>query len=162
MLFHDNYPFKPPNARFCTKIYHCNVCDKGAICLDILKKQWSPALTATKVIISIKSLMSEANPDDPLAPKIAKQYMEDRKTHDKIARNGPRNTPRLPRRRLRDPRRSPRNLKRGLRNLKRGRREPSQGPRDPRQGPRDPRRGSRDRNRDRVSRGRDPEEIIKP
>jgi ubiquitin-protein ligase len=63
----QEYPHKPPNVKFLTKIYHTNVSPQsGYICLDILKMKWSPALSIQKVILSVSSLMSEPNPDDPL------------------------------------------------------------------------------------------------
>merc|ERR1712084_97014 len=85
IVFPADYPFKPPKCHFTTKIYHCNVNANGAICLDILKDQWSPALTISKVLLSISSLLCDANPSDPLVPEIAQVYLKDRAKHDPTA-----------------------------------------------------------------------------
>ncbi|MCO5548322.1 hypothetical protein L7F22_001779 [Adiantum nelumboides] len=85
IIFPSDYPFKPPEVMFRTRIYHCNVGANGQICLDILKDNWSPALTISNVLLSICSLMTDANPYDPLVGKIAQQYLADRGAHDKSA-----------------------------------------------------------------------------
>ncbi|KAL9539496.1 Ubiquitin-conjugating enzyme E2 2 [Mucor bainieri] len=84
--FPQEYPFKPPKVVFRTRIYHCNINSQGAICLDILKDNWSPALTISKVLLSICSLLTDANPHDPLVGSIANEYLNNREEHDSQAR----------------------------------------------------------------------------
>ncbi|KAI6130933.1 ubiquitin-conjugating enzyme/RWD-like protein [Pisolithus croceorrhizus] len=99
-----DYPFSAPKVTFATRIYHMNISDKGGICIDILKQNWSPALSLFKVMLSLSSLLTDPNPQDPLGeheehpniwsplglscpvPSIATEYMRNRQQHDRTAK----------------------------------------------------------------------------
>ncbi len=81
--FPVEFPFKPPNIVFKNKIFHPNISMEGIICLDILKDQWSPALSIYKVLLSIISLLECPNPNDPLNPEAANLFKLNKEAYDK-------------------------------------------------------------------------------
>jgi ubiquitin-conjugating enzyme E2 D/E len=78
ILFPKEYPFKKPIIKFTTKIYHCNIRQEdGEVGLNILLDEWCPALTISKVLLSIIVLLQEPNIKECYEPAIAKQMITD-------------------------------------------------------------------------------------
>lgn len=84
--FSEEYPNKPPNVRFVTKMFHPNVYADGRICLDILKSAWSPIFDIGHILISIQSLLCDPNPDSPANSEASKIYQEDRREYNNRVR----------------------------------------------------------------------------
>jgi ubiquitin-conjugating enzyme E2 T len=78
--FPPRYPMEPPNCRFTSNPapYHPNIDSSGRICLDTLKSApsgtWSPAVSLSSLLLSLRSLLAEPNPDDGLVADISQQY----------------------------------------------------------------------------------------
>lgn len=84
----SSYPFEPPKMKFETKVWHPNVSSQtGAICLDILKDNWSPALTLKTALLSVQALLTAAEPDDPQDAQVAKMYKSNYKEFVRTAKH---------------------------------------------------------------------------
>eukprot|EP00850_Spirogloea_muscicola_P017551 SM000152S01539 [mRNA] locus=s152:55517:56778:- [translate_table: standard] len=85
IVFPNDYPFNPPTVRFCTRIYHCNVGRDGEVQLDVLGASWSPALTISKILVSICALLNQPDSHQALNESIAELYLRDQAAHDRMA-----------------------------------------------------------------------------
>jgi ubiquitin-conjugating enzyme (huntingtin interacting protein 2) len=81
------YPFKPPEMKFITKIWHPNVSSQtGVICLDTLGNAWSPVLTLKSALISLQSLLSTPEPKDPQDAQVASMLIYRPEEFNHVAR----------------------------------------------------------------------------
>ena len=73
--FSNNYPFKPPQMKFVTKIYHPQVkTDTGEFCTQAIENAWVPTLNAKFIIEAIITILKTPNSDNPLEESIAREY----------------------------------------------------------------------------------------
>jgi len=82
VLSHD-YPSSPPRGYFLTKIYHPNVSSNGDICVNTLKKDWSPETSLKHVFQVIRCLLIVPFPESSLNDEAGKLFMD---SYDEFAR----------------------------------------------------------------------------
>ncbi|CAF1148109.1 unnamed protein product [Didymodactylos carnosus] len=86
MKFNENYPNQPPEIRFVTKMLHPNIYTDGSLCLDILQNRWSASLDVSSVLISIRSLLIDPNPNSPANSAAAILYRDNRREYERQVR----------------------------------------------------------------------------
>jgi len=77
--FPNDYPFKPPRLTFVTPIYHYAVSGQGAICSDVLRDRWSPALTFMSCLSSVYEDLMNADQTDPSCSNSLRSWLSELK-----------------------------------------------------------------------------------
>ncbi|XP_059614415.1 uncharacterized protein LOC132260371 [Phlebotomus argentipes] len=83
----QSYPMLPPRVRFLTKIVHPNVSRHGDVGIDIIQHNWSLALTISKILLSVQSLLTDPFTEICMEPSLGRLYETDRSKFEALARN---------------------------------------------------------------------------
>jgi ubiquitin-conjugating enzyme E2 S len=86
LVLGDDYPTSPPKGVFLTKIFHPNVSKIGEICVNTLKKDWQADLGIKHVLIVIRCLLCQPNPDSALNEDAGKLLNENYEEYCKRAK----------------------------------------------------------------------------
>ncbi|XP_055838601.1 uncharacterized protein LOC129906733 [Episyrphus balteatus] len=87
IFFPETYPMIPPTVRFLTKILHPNVSRHGDVGIDIIQHNWSLALTVSKLLLSVQSLLTDPFTEVCMEPQLGHMYEHDRRRFENLARS---------------------------------------------------------------------------
>ncbi|KAK4529573.1 hypothetical protein CCYA_CCYA01G0430 [Cyanidiococcus yangmingshanensis] len=73
----QTYPFRPPQVRCLNPVWHPNLDEHGAVCLNILREDWKPVFTLSSIIYGLLHLLLEPSPDDALNMAAAAMMVAD-------------------------------------------------------------------------------------
>jgi ubiquitin-protein ligase len=86
VTFPGEYPFKAPQVRFITPMYHPNVSASGGICLDLLIDKWLPSYHIASLLVSIRSFLDDPNPDHGLNAEALEAFRNDKPKYEQQVR----------------------------------------------------------------------------
>jgi ubiquitin-protein ligase len=83
----QEFPFKPPEVRFLTPIYHPNVDDQGKICVDILNanEAWKPTTSLVDIVKAVVDVIDHPKIDHALNAEIGSEYTNNKAEFDRKA-----------------------------------------------------------------------------
>ena len=96
LIFTNDYPTKPPEFLFDTKIPHPNIYQNGKVCISILHdyidvsgyeditEQWKPSLGVNSIIMSILTIFTNPTIESPADLDIALLYKNNYNEYKKI------------------------------------------------------------------------------
>ena len=85
--FPENYPFKAPDVKFLTTVYHPNIkTDTGEICQDVFASGWAPTQKVEEILEKLITMLKEPSTSSPLENDICQEYINNREKYNKTAR----------------------------------------------------------------------------
>lgn len=83
----SDYPQSAPKAFFKTRIFHPNVQPStGEVCVDTLKRDWTPTTSLCDILVTIRCLLVHPNPESALNEDAGKLLLEDYAAFSRTAR----------------------------------------------------------------------------
>jgi ubiquitin-conjugating enzyme E2 M len=70
LTFPDTYPIDAPKLKCLNRIYHPNINYEGAVCLPLVREDYTPTVNLTMIICGLIFIMTYPNGEDPLNPNI--------------------------------------------------------------------------------------------
>lgn len=87
LVLSEQFPETPPKAFFDTKIYHPNIAtNNGEVCVNTLKKDWSPKVGILHIAQVIRCLLIVPSPDSALNDEAGRLFMESYEEYAERAR----------------------------------------------------------------------------
>lgn len=84
--FDNQYPTIPPKMFVKQRLFHPNVnAINGSVCFDSLESTWTAAHSVWSLILSVKCLLSDPNPQDPVNMVAANMLMEHPEQYHEMA-----------------------------------------------------------------------------
>lgn len=85
LLLPADYPTNPPKGHFTTRIFHPNVAKTGEICVNVLKRDWSPGMGLRHVLLVLRCLLIQPFPESALNEEAGKLLLDDYEEYAKRA-----------------------------------------------------------------------------
>jgi ubiquitin-conjugating enzyme E2 M len=73
----DGFPFERPSVRCETRVWHPNIEETGAVCLNILRDSYTPVTSICHLIVGLQFLFDEPNATSPLNKDASAQLERD-------------------------------------------------------------------------------------
>eukprot|EP00286_Rhodomonas_abbreviata_P014778 CAMPEP_0181338338 /NCGR_PEP_ID=MMETSP1101-20121128/28582_1 /TAXON_ID=46948 /ORGANISM="Rhodomonas abbreviata, Strain Caron Lab Isolate" /LENGTH=216 /DNA_ID=CAMNT_0023449059 /DNA_START=56 /DNA_END=706 /DNA_ORIENTATION=+ len=86
LVFGPDFPSAPPKGFFITPIFHPNVAKNGEICVNTLKKDWKADCKLSHILMVVRCLLIEPNPESALNEEAGRMFMEDYESYSQRAR----------------------------------------------------------------------------
>jgi len=96
LIFTHEYPYKPPELIFNTKLIHPNIFPNGKMCISILhegedissyehiSERWNPSQSINSILLSVLSILIEPNLNSPANIDINNMYKNNYNEYKKL------------------------------------------------------------------------------